>query len=148
METVYQVLEKKHKNVWTINPDAKVIEALKLMAEKDVGALVVVENSEVVGIFSERDYARKVILLGKSSREIPVKEIMSKRVMYVEPNQRVEDCMAVMTHSKIRHLPVINNGKLIGMVSIGDIVKALIGEKEFIIDQLIHYITGTASVEQ
>jgi CBS domain-containing protein len=148
METVKQILEKKDQKVWSINPKAKVFKALELMAEKEIGALVVVDNNEVVGMFSERDYARKVILLGKSSKEIPVSEIMSEKVIYVEPEQSVEECMALMTHGKIRHLPVIDGGQLIGMVSIGDIVKALIGEKEFIIDQLIHYITGTASVEQ
>lgn len=147
MESVNQILEKKGKNVWAVDPEAKVYDALKIMGEKDIGALVVTIGNEVVGIFSERDYARKVILMGKSSKEISVKEIMSKRVIYVEPNQSVDECMALMTHRKIRHLPVIEKGKLAGIISIGDVVKAVVGEKEFIIDQLIHYIKGTASIE-
>lgn len=148
MEKVNQILKRKGTEIWSIHPESKVFDALKLMAEKEIGALLVIEDDNVVGIFSERDYARKVVLLGRSSKEIPVKEIMSSRVFYVEPQQDVGECMALMTSKKIRHLPVLDNGKLVGIISIGDVVKAIIGEKEYMIDQLIHYITGTASVEK
>ncbi len=147
MEKVTQILERKGKEVWSIHPESKVFDALKLMAEKGVGALLVIEDENVVGIFSERDYARKVVLVGRSSKEVPVKEIMSSKVFYVEPGQDVGECMALMTNKKIRHLPVLDDGALSGIISIGDVVKAIIGEKEYMIDQLIHYITGTASVE-
>ncbi len=113
------------------------------MAEKDVGALLVLKDGKLVGIFSERDYARKVILEGKSSKNTPVAEIMTSQVYYVKSDQSIEDCMAMMTEKRIRHLPVIESGELIGVVSIGDIVKAIIDEQEFIIEQLENYITGT-----
>ena len=142
METVRQILQRKGYQIFSISPDAKVFDALKIMAEKGVGALLVIDREKVEGIMSERDYARKVILLGKSSKEASVKEIMSSKVIYVEPYQSVEECMALMIDKKIRHLPVFENGKLSGIISIGDVVKAVIGEKEFVIDQLIHYIVG------
>ena len=142
METVRQILQRKGYQIFSISPDAKVFDALKIMAEKGVGALLVIDREKVDGIMSERDYARKVILLGKSSKEASVKEIMSSKVIYVEPYQSVEECMALMIDKKIRHLPVFENGKLSGIISIGDVVKAVIGEKEFVIDQLIHYIVG------
>lgn len=148
MENVKQILDRKGYNVFWVSPESTVFDALKIMAEKEVGALLVLKDQEIVGIFSERDYARKVVLLGKSSRELAVKDIMSTKVLYVKPQQQVEDCMALMINKRIRHLPVLDNGKLIGMISIGDIVKAVIGEKEFIIDQLINYITGTAAVNK
>lgn len=113
------------------------------MADRNVGALLVVEGKKLAGIFSERDYARKVILKGKSSREIPVKEIMSTRVVFVRPNQTIDECMALMTEKRIRHLPVLQSEKLIGLISIGDVVKAVIGEQEFIIHQLENYVSGT-----
>lgn len=142
METVRQIIQRKGYQIFSISPDAKVIDALKLMAEKEVGALLVMDGENVEGIMSERDYARKVILLGKSSKEASVKEIMSSKVIYVEPYQSVEECMALMIDKKIRHLPVFENNKLTGLISIGDVVKAVIGEKEFVIDQLTHYIVG------
>ncbi len=142
METVRQILLKKGHQIYAIPPDAKVIDALKLMSEKGVGALIVMEGDKVEGIMSERDYARKVVLMGKSSREASIKEIMSQKVVYVNPQQSVEECMALMIGKKIRHLPVIENDKLTGIISIGDVVKAVIGEKEFVIDQLTHYIVG------
>ena len=140
MKTVKQLLEGKARGLCTIGPDASVIDALKLMADKDIGALLVVENDKLVGILSERDYARKVILHGKSSHDIPVKEIMTERVICVQPNNTVEECMALMTDKRIRHLPVIENDKLIGVLSIGDLVKETISEQQFIIKQLESYI--------
>ena len=142
MKTVMQLLQTKGQNIWSISPDALIIDALKLMAEKGVGALVVLEAGQVVGIISERDYARKVSLQGKSSKTTPVREIMTQKVVYVRPEQSIEDCMALMTDKRIRHLPVLADGQLIGVISIGDVVKAVISEQEFIIAQLENYITG------
>ncbi len=143
MDQVWQLLENKGHDVWTIGPDAMVYQALQLMADKDIGALVVLDGSEVVGIFSERDYARKVVLHGKTSTETPVREVMSSRVLYVRPEQSVADCMALMTDKHIRHLPVIDGGRLVGLISIGDVVKALISQQDFIITQLENYITSS-----
>lgn len=143
MRTVSDLLRGKGFTVWTVSPGATVFEALQLMAEKEIGALVVVEEGKLVGILSERDYARKVSLFGKSSKETPVSEIMTTRVYYVRPQQSVEECMALMTEKRVRHLPVLSNGEIAGLVSIGDVVKALISEKEFIIQQLEQYITGS-----
>ncbi|GIK42288.1 MAG: histidine kinase [Chloroflexota bacterium] len=142
MKTVNQLLQNKGSRVWSIGPDALVIEALKLMAEKEVGALVVLEGDQVVGILSERDYARKVSLLGKSSKTTPVREIMTEKVVFIRPEQTVEDCMALMTNKRIRHLPVIDGDRLVGVISIGDVVKEVISQQEFIIAQLENYITG------
>ncbi len=143
MEIVRQILEAKGSQVWSINPEATIYQALKFMSEKEVGALLVMEDQQVKGIFSERDYARKVVLQGKSSRETKVSEAMSSSVIYVDPSHGIEECMALMIEKRIRHLPVIENGNLAGLISIGDVVKAVIGEKKFMIEQLIHYITGT-----
>jgi CBS domain-containing protein len=142
MKTVNQLLQNKGSQVWSIGPDARVIEALKLMAEKEVGALVVLEGNQVVGILSERDYARKVSLLGKSSKTTPVREIMTEKVVFIRPEQTVEDCMALMTNKRIRHLPVMDGDRLVGVISIGDVVKEVISQQEFIIAQLENYITG------
>ncbi len=142
MDFVSQILKAKGHDVLTVPPETTVYDALKLMADKNVGALMVLEADDVVGIFSERDYARKVILAGKSSKELPVKDIMSSHVLYVRPEQSVEDCMALMTDKRIRHLPVIENKKLVGVISIGDVVKSIISEQEFMIHQLENYITG------
>lgn len=147
MRTINEILNMKGRQIWSVSPDTIVFHALELMAQKEVGALLVIENDNLVGIISERDYARKVILQGKSSRDIPVKEIMSSRVIYITPDQNVEDCMALMINKRIRHLPVMENDKLVGIISIGDVVKALIDEKEFVIEQLVQYIKGTPSVE-
>ena len=143
MTTVAQILRGKGNDVWSVSPATVVYNALKAMAEKNIGALLVLEGDELKGIFSERDYARKVILEGKSSREIPVKEIMSPEVFTVGPKQSVEECMALMTDKRVRHLPVVEGGRVIGVISIGDDVKAIISEREFTIKQLENYITGS-----
>lgn len=143
MNTVSQLLQAKGHEVWSVAPDAKIYDALRLMAEHDIGALVVMEDDRVVGIFSERDYARKVVLEGKSSRETTVGEVMTNRVYYVRPEQGVEDCMAQMTDKHIRHLPVLENDRLIGVISIGDVVKTIMSEQQFMIEQLESYITGS-----
>lgn len=126
MKTVKQLLQSKGRQVWSIAPEAMVYDALKLMAEKEVGALVVLEAGQVAGIISERDYARKVSLQGKSDRTTSVGEIMTAKVIYVYPEQTIEECMALMTDKRIRHLPVIDGGQLIGVISIGDVVKEAI----------------------
>jgi CBS domain-containing protein len=142
MRTVKYLLQSKGRDIWSIAPDASVYEALELMAEKNVGALLVLEEGELVGIISERDYARGVVLRGKTSKDTPVREIMTERVVYVRLEQMVEECMALMTDKRIRHLPVLAEGQLIGVISIGDVVKDVIAEQEFIIQQLESYITG------
>ncbi len=142
MKTVTQLLRAKGHQVLSVSPETAVFAALEIMAEKNVGALLVVEGERLVGILSERDYARKVILKGKSSREIPVREIMSANVLYVRPQQTVEECMALMTDKRVRHLPVLDEERLVGVISIGDVVKAIIDEQEFMIEQLQNYITG------
>jgi CBS domain-containing protein len=140
MKTVRELLELKTSGVVTIAPDASVFDALELMAARDIGAVVVVRDGGVVGIMSERDYARKVILHHKSSREITVAEIMTDKVLYVRPTHTVEHCMALMTDKHIRHLPVLDAERLIGVLSIGDLVKATISEQDFVIKQLENYI--------
>jgi CBS domain-containing protein len=140
--TVEEILKQKGHDVWTISPKATVMEALKLMAEKHIGALVVTNDAEVVGIISERDYARKVILRGRSSINTHVKEIMTDKVYYVNPKTTAEECLILTTQQSIRHLPVLENGKLIGLISIGDVVKSVIGEQETTIRELSDYITG------
>ena len=145
MKTVAEILKSKaDRTVHTIEPDASVFEAIKRMAEKGIGALVVVQDARVVGIVSERDYARKIVLLDRSSKDTPVKAVMSSPVMYVRPEQTNEDCMALMTDGRLRHLPVMEGDRLTGLVSIGDLVKGIISEQKFIIDQLQHYISGSA----
>ncbi len=142
MQNVRDLLAKKGNQVWSIEAGRMVYEALELMAAKDVGALLVVDNGLPVGMFSERDYARQVILMGKTSKETAIREVMTSRVIYVQPQQSVEECMALMTDKRVRHLPVLEHGKVIGLVSIGDVVKAVISEKQFHIEQLEHYITS------
>ena len=143
MKTVQQILRHKGKTFWSVTPDTMVYDALRLMAEKDVGALLVLEAGRLAGIMSERDYARKVALQGKSSLATPVKEIMTRKVVCVRPDQTVEECMAVVTERRIRHLPVLVDDEVVGVVSIGDLVKATIDEKDFTIKQLENYITGS-----
>ena len=140
MKLIKHILEVKGPEVWTISPDAMVYDALKVMAQKRVGALVVVENDKVVGVISERDYARKIILEGKTSKETTVKEIMATRVVYAKPEQSVEYCLALMTERHVRHLPVMVGDKMIGIVSIGDLVKAIIDHQKTLIKQLENYI--------
>ena len=142
MTSVAHLLHTKGHAVWSIPPDASVYEAIKLMADKGVGALLIMEGQRLVGIVSERDYARKVILQGKSSRDTPVSEIMTDKVFYVRPEQTVEDCMALMTAHRIRHLPVLDEDQVRGVVSIGDLVRAVISEQEVRIQQLEQYIMG------
>jgi CBS domain-containing protein len=143
MKSVAQILKAKvDQTVYTIAPTASVFDAVKLMAEKNIGALVVKEGEKIAGIITERDYARKIVLMARSSKDTPVRDIMTSSAMYVSPTQRSEECMALMTASRVRHLLVIENGKLTGLVSIGDLVKETISEQKFIIEQLEHYITG------
>ena len=146
MKIVAHILKSKpEQTVHTITPAASVFDAVKQMAEKSIGALVVMEVEKVVGIITERDYARKIILMARSSKETPVRDIMTSSVMYVRPDQTSEECMVLMTENRLRHLPVMDSGKLIGLISIGDLVKDIISEQRFIIQQLEHYITGERS---
>jgi CBS domain-containing protein len=146
MKSVAHILKSKpDPTVYTIAPTDSVFDALKLMAEKSIGALVVTEGEEVVGIITERDYARKVILMARSSKETAVREIMTSSVMYVRPDHTNEECMVLMTENRLRHLPVMDSGRLVGLISIGDLVKDIISEQKFIIEQLEHYITGERS---
>ena len=142
--TVRQLLQDKGHAIWSIHPDETVFEALRVMADKDVGSLVVVDGAAVVGIFSERDYARKVILHGHASRDLKVRAIMTSDLVTVGPDQTLADCMRLMTDNRVRHLPVIENGSQVGVISIGDVVKAVMAEQEFLIDQLQSYIGGPA----
>ena len=145
MNTVRKVLQAKSGAVWTIRPDATAYEALRVMADKDIGA-VLVRSSEgkLVGVFSERDYARKVILKGRSSNDTLVSELMTDLVYYVSPEHTVDDCMAIMTAKHIRHIPVIDEGSLVGIITIGDVVNSLISEQNITIRDLENYITGGA----
>ncbi|HYY55769.1 MAG TPA: CBS domain-containing protein [Pyrinomonadaceae bacterium] len=144
MITIKDVLQSKGHDVLSIAPDATVYDALKVMADKNVGALVVLDGQTVAGIMSERDYARKVILHGKSSREMQVREIMTSRVYYMRPEQNLQECMTQMTDKHVRHLPVIEDERLVGIISIGDVVKAIIADQEDTIKLLENYITGGA----
>ena len=142
MITLRQLLQSKGGGVWSVTSTSTVFDALQTMAEKNVGALLVIDEGRLVGILSERDYARKVALKGKSSKDTLVKEIMTEKVVYVRPDESIEECMALMTEKHFRHLPVIDNGTLIGVISIGDVVRAVISEQKFIIAQLENYISG------
>jgi CBS domain-containing protein len=135
-------LEKKGYDVWSVPPDATVYDALRLLDERDIGALLVIRGDELVGILSERDYARKVALKGKTSMKTPVSEIMTEKVVVVGPERTIEQAMAIMTDRRLRHLPVVEDDQVIGLVSIGDLVKEIIADREFIIDQLETYISG------
>jgi len=142
VKTVRDILAVKGRNVWSVDAGSTVFEALGLMAEKEVGALVVMEGAQLAGIISERDYARKIVLLGRTSPNTLIREIMSTHVAYTHPNQPIEECMAIMTDRRIRHLPVTDEGKLVGIVSIGDLVKSIIADQKFTIEQLERYIAG------
>lgn len=142
MATVAQILKSKADQVvYKISPTASVFDAVKLMADKNIGAVLVGEGADIAGIFTERDYARKIVLMSKSSKETPVREAMTAQVRYVRPEQTSEECMALMTENRVRHLPVMAEGKLVGLVSIGDLVKDVISEQKFLIEQLEQYIT-------
>lgn len=142
MTTVRQILRKKGDQVWWVDPDATVYSVLELMAEKNIGAVLVMREGRLLGILSERDYARKVILLGRASATTPVRDIMSANVVCVRPDQTVAECMALMTAHRFRHLPVLEHGRIVGVISIGDVVKEVISEQQFIIEQLENYIIG------
>jgi CBS domain-containing protein len=143
MKSAAQILKSKPgQTVETVTPSTPVFDAVRLMAEKNIGALLVMEDVKIAGIVTERDYARKIVLMGRSSKETPVRDIMTFPVIFVRPDQSNEECMALMTDNRVRHLPVMDMGKLIGLISIGDLVKDIISEQKFIIDQLEHYIKG------
>jgi CBS domain-containing protein len=142
MQTANDILNSKGRNVWSVGPNDSVLDVLQLMAEKEVGATVVIDGDRIAGIVSERDYARKVALKGRTSREAKARDIMTSNVVCVRPDQSIEECMELMTRGRLRHLPVVDRGKLVGVVSIGDLVKAIIDDKEFTINQLQSYITG------
>jgi CBS domain-containing protein len=142
MEKVRNILQAKGSNIFSVSPDTTVYDALDLMCDKNVGALLVVENNRLRGIFTERDYARKVILRGKASRETLIEEIMTEHPTTVTPDSTIEDCMKLMTNKFIRHLPVIDRNELVGLVSIGDVVRYIIDEQKYIIENLEQYITG------
>jgi CBS domain-containing protein len=143
MNTIGQLLESKGKDIWSIVPNATVFEALRIMAKKDVGVLLVIDKGKLVGIFSERDYARKVILKGKSSKETAVGELMTKDVYYIDPKNTLHECLAVMTAKHIRHMPVLEKDQLVGIVTLGDVVKQIIADQEFTIRELEKYISGS-----
>ena len=142
MATVNQMLQSKGRQVYTVTPDTTVLAALQVMADQDVGALVVMDGDDIAGIFSERDYARKIVLLGKTSRETPVSAIMTADVICVTPEQSDDKCLAIMTDRRIRHLPVLDDGRLAGIISIGDVVKAIIADQRLMINHLEDYIHG------
>ena len=139
---ISEILNRKGTNAWSISPDATVFEAIELMAEKNVGAVLVTEKGKLIGIVSERDYTRKVVLRGKASKTTSVREILSSQIIHVTPTHTVEDCMRLMTDHHIRHLPVLDNGKIMGIVSIGDLVNWIISAQHTTISQLQTYITG------
>jgi CBS domain-containing protein len=142
MPTAHDILRFKGKTIHSVRPDDTVLAALGVMAEHDIGAVLVLEGEELAGILTERDYARKVVLVGRSSKDSPVRAIMTADVVCVPPDRSIEDCMALMTEHRVRHLPVVDRGQVIGVVSIGDLVKATIDEQEFTINQLKNYIAG------
>jgi CBS domain-containing protein len=142
MTTVRQLLDQKSGKLWSIHPDATVFDAIAKMAEKDIGSLVVMDGDKLVGIITERHYARNVVLKGKTSPAMPVRDIMETRVVIARPEQSVEQCMTLMSEKRVRHLPVLEGEKPIDIISIGDLVKSIIGDQKFMIDQLEHYIHG------
>lgn len=142
MKTVNDILQSKGHEIWSVKPSDTVFDAVKQMAEKEAGSLLVMDDGKLVGIVTERDYARKIILEGKSSRDSTVSEVMTKKVLCATPERTVDECMALMTDKRTRHLPVVDHKRVVGVVSIGDLVKAMISEQQMLIDQLQHYISG------
>ncbi len=142
MQNVKDILANKSNHVWSVPPDTTVFDVLKTMSEKSIGSVLVMDGEKLIGIFTERDYARKVVLHEKSSRTLPVSDIMTRKVLCVSPERSVEECMALMTDGRLRHLPVLDHKKVIGVVSIGDLVKAIIHDQQILIDQLQQYISG------
>jgi CBS domain-containing protein len=142
MKTVQSIIDTKGSEVWSVDADVSVFEALEFMADKNIGAVVVTHADGLIGIMSERDYARKIILMSRSSKETRVSEIMTPDPTCVSPADTVASCMELMTENRFRHLPVVDEGGLVGLISIGDVVRAVIGEQQFLIDQLESYITG------
>lgn len=142
MRSVQDILDSKGSDVWSVKPDDIIFDAIKLMADKGIGALLVMEDDKLVGIVTERDYARKVVLEGKSSREARIHEVMTSKILCVSPERTIDECMALMTDKRIRHLPVLDHKRVVGFVSIGDLVKAVISEQKILIDQLQNYISG------
>jgi CBS domain-containing protein len=143
MGNVLQILKSKTQPaVHSVPPDTAVFDAIKLMADRNIGALLIMDDAKIVGIVTERDYARKIALEGLSSRDTPVRDIMTARVIYVRPDQSIEECMVLMTDNRLRHLPVMDSGKVVGLISIGDVVNELVSEQKFTINQLVHYISG------
>ena len=141
-ETIAVILNNKSRDIWSVDPESTVYDAIALMAEKSIGALLVVDHARLVGIISERDYARKVILQGRSSKDTRVEEVMTHSVITVSPEHTVDECMRIMTHHRIRHLPVLERDRLVGVLSIGDLVNAIISRQAQTIDHLHGYITG------
>jgi CBS domain-containing protein len=142
MKTIQQLIDDKGSQVWSIGPDASVYDALVLMADKQIGALLVMDEGSMIGLISERDYARSVILRGRTSKETRVGDVMTKRVVCTKPDQTLEEAMALMTEKRVRHLPVIDDEQVVGLISIGDLIKSIISEHKFIIEQLEHYISS------
>ena len=142
MNTIESLLKVKGAEVWKIGPDATAYEAIQLLAKKNVGSLMVVEGDQVLGIFSERDYVRKIDIKGRSGKKTPVRDIMTKDVIHARPDATIDECMNLMTEKHIRHLPVFADGQLVGVISIGDLVKAIITEQKRTIEQLGQYISG------
>ena len=143
MTTVAEIIKSKSEaKVYSVTPTDTVLTALKLMADKHIGALLVMEGEQIAGIFTERDYARKLVLLGRASSDTPMREVMTTAVRFVEPTHSVEQCMALMTENRLRHLPVVDKGRVVGLISIGDLVKSVISQQQFIISEMERYITG------
>lgn len=142
MTNVQQILERKGQDLHSVRPDDTVLDAIRLMAKENVGAVVVVSGDALVGIFTERHYTRNVFLKGKASPTTPVRDVMETDILYVGPKQSAEACMALMTEKRIRHLPVLNDGRLVGIVSMGDLMRSIIDERQFNIDQLVQYVRG------
>jgi CBS domain-containing protein len=142
MNLVKDILNSKGHEIWSVKPHDTVFDAIKLMADKSIGSLLVMNGDKLVGIVTERDYARKVILEGKSSKDLSVKEVMITKVLCVSPNRTVDECMALVTDKRVRHLPVLDHKHVVGVISIGDLVKAVISEQQILIEQLQHYISG------